>query len=49
MAVDSVQIVPSASSPSATARVRGIFSGKTVRSTLTLAKEGSRWKIAGVG
>ena len=49
LAVDSVQIGPGAPPRTATARVRSIFSGRTVRSTLTLVKEGSRWKVAGVG
>jgi hypothetical protein len=49
LAVDSVQLGPGTPPRSATARVRSIFSGKTVRSTLMLVKEGSRWKIAGVG
>jgi hypothetical protein len=33
----------------ATARVKSTYSGKTRESTLTLVKEGGRWKIAGVG
>jgi hypothetical protein len=49
LAVDSVQLGPGTPPRSATARVRSIFSGRTVRSTLALVKEGSRWKIAGVG
>jgi hypothetical protein len=48
LAVDSVQIASSASPQRATARLRSIFSGKTARSTVTLVKEGSRWKLAGV-
>jgi hypothetical protein len=48
LAIDSVQIATSGSPRTATARVRSIFSGKTVRATLTLTKEGSRWKLAGV-
>jgi uncharacterized lipoprotein YmbA len=43
--VDSVTIGPAGR---ATARVRSIYSGKTVRSTVMLVKEGGRWKIAGV-
>jgi hypothetical protein len=49
LAVDSVQIAPAGSPRGATARVRSIFSGKTVRSTLTLVKEGNRWKVSGLG
>ena len=49
LAVDSVQIAPSASPRSARARVRSIFSGKTGNPTLTLLKEGTRWKVAGLG
>jgi hypothetical protein len=33
----------------ATARVKSTYSGKTRESTLTLVKEGGRWRIAGAG
>ena len=51
LAVESggVQLGPGAPPRRATARVRTIFSGKTARSTLSLVKEGNRWKVSGLG
>jgi hypothetical protein len=48
MKVESVTLVPGAPR-SATARVRSIYSGKRRFSTVTLHKEGGRWKIARLG
>ena len=44
--VESVTLVPGAAPRSATARVRSAYSGKHRFSTLSLRKEGGRWKIA---
>jgi outer membrane murein-binding lipoprotein Lpp len=48
MSVVSVQ-VRAGSPPTASARVRSIFAGKSRFSTLSLVKEGGRWKVSGSG
>lgn len=44
--VDSVTLGSGSSAGSATAHVRSIYAGKTRSTTVTLRKEGGRWKIA---
>jgi hypothetical protein len=44
MTIESVAV----SATNATARVKSTYSGKSRITTLTLVKEGSRWKISGV-
>jgi len=47
--VESVTLASGAAPRSATARVRTVYSGKRRFSTVTLHKEGGRWKIARLG
>jgi hypothetical protein len=44
--VESIQIATGGTT--ATARVKSIYSGKHRLATLTLAREGARWKVSGV-
>jgi len=46
LAVDSVTVTSGGSEPTAKARVRSIYEGKTRISTLTLVKEGGKWKLS---
>ena len=46
--VDSVALSGAGAARTATAKVRSIVSGKTRAATVTLSKEGTRWKIAAV-
>jgi hypothetical protein len=45
--VKSVQIGGSAAKPTATAQVQSTYSGKKRSTTLSLVKEGGKWKISG--
>jgi hypothetical protein len=47
--VESVTLAPGATPRSATARVRSVYSGKHRFSTLSLRKEGGRWRITRLG
>ena len=49
MKVESVTLAQGAAPRSAAARVRSVYSGKRRFSTLSLLKEGGRWKIARLG
>ena len=49
MKVESVALAAGAAPRSATARVRSVYEGKRRFKTLSLVKEGGRWKIAGLG
>jgi hypothetical protein len=46
--VDSVQIGSGRSAGTATARVRTIYSGKTRSSTVSLRKQGGKWKLSAI-
>ena len=46
--VDSVKLGSGAAAGTATARVRTIYSGKTRASTVSLRKEGGKWKLAAI-
>jgi hypothetical protein len=46
--VDSVALGPGAAPRTATARVRTIYSGKTRASTVSLRKQGGKWKLAAI-
>jgi hypothetical protein len=45
MSIESISV----NGTKASARVKSTFSGKSRVATLTLVKEGSKWKVAGVG
>jgi putative lumazine-binding protein len=45
LSVESIKV----NGTTATARVKSIYSGKNRPATLTLVKEGSKWKISGLG
>lgn len=45
--VQSVQIAGTAAHPTATAHVQSVYSGRKRSSTLSLVKEGGKWKISG--
>jgi hypothetical protein len=47
--VQSVKLAGSGAKQTATAGVKSIYAGKSTPSTLTLVKEGSAWKISGLG
>ena len=46
LSVDSVTLTSGGSEPTAQARVRSIYEGKTRISTLILVKEGGKWKLS---
>jgi outer membrane murein-binding lipoprotein Lpp len=46
--VDSVQLGSGPAANTATARVRTIYSGKTRASTVSLRKQGGKWKLAAI-
>ncbi len=48
LTVQKVQVNASATPPTATASVKSVNAGKTVVSTVTLVKEGGRWKISSI-
>lgn len=48
VSVQSVKIGGSSAQPSATAQVRSVYSGKKRSSTVSLVKEGGKWKISGL-
>jgi hypothetical protein len=48
MTVQSVQLGGSGAPRTASARVKSVFEGKMRPSTVTLVKEGGKWKISGV-
>jgi hypothetical protein len=47
--VQSVRIGGTAKAPTASARVKSTFSGKSVYKNVSLIKEAGKWKIAGIG
>lgn len=49
LGVESVQLGGSAAAPTATARVKSVYSGKKKGSTVSLVKEGDKWKISSFG
>ncbi len=49
LSVKSVNVNSTASPPTATAVVKSTSAGKDRLDTLTLVKEGSRWKVSGLG
>jgi hypothetical protein len=49
LAVQSVQISGAPAQRRATAKVRSIYEGKTRASTISLLKEGGKWKVSGLG
>ena len=49
MKVESVALAAGAAPRRATARVRSVYEGKRRFKTLSLVKEGGRWRIAGLG
>jgi copper chaperone CopZ len=48
LTVESVQVNASGTPPTASARVKSVNAGKTVLSTVTLVKEGGKWKISSI-
>jgi hypothetical protein len=48
MTVQSVQLGGTGAQPTASARVKSVYEGKTRPSTVSLVKEGGKWKISGV-
>ena len=48
MTVQSVQLGGTSAQPTASARVKSVYQGKTRPSTVSLVKEGGKWKISGV-
>ena len=46
--VQSVQVNASSTPPTATAQVKSVRQGKSRAGTLTLVKEGGKWKISGI-
>ncbi len=46
--VQSVQVNASSTPPTATAQVKSVRQGKSRPGTLTLVKEGGKWKISGI-
>jgi hypothetical protein len=48
LSVQSVQVNAAGAHPTATAQVKSVNAGKTRLGTLTLVKEGGKWKISGI-
>src|SRR5262245_20810372 len=48
MTVQSVQLGRTSAQPTASARVKSVYQGKMRPSTVSLVKEGGKWKISGV-
>lgn len=48
LTVESVQVNAAGNPPTATARVKNVRSGKTRVSTVSLVKEGGKWKLSSV-
>jgi hypothetical protein len=48
LSVQSVQVSSAGGRPTATAQVKSTYSGKTVPRTVSLVKEGGKWKVASV-
>jgi hypothetical protein len=49
VSVQSIQLGASTTPPTATARVKSIYRGKTRSGTLSLVKEAGKWKISSIG
>ncbi len=49
LSAQSVQLGGTAAAPTATAHVKSVYSGKKKISTISLVKEGGKWKIASFG
>jgi hypothetical protein len=49
VSIQSVHLSAAGAQRRATAQVKSVYSGKTRRGTLSLLKEGGKWKIAGLG
>jgi copper chaperone CopZ len=49
VSVQSVQLGASATPRTATAQVKSIYQGKTRSGTLSLVKEGGKWKVSSIG
>jgi hypothetical protein len=49
LSVDSIKLGGTAAARTATARVKSIHSGKSRSSTLSLVKEGGKWKVSALG
>ncbi len=49
LSVQAVTLGSAAGHPTATARVKSLYSGKTRRGTVQLVKEGKTWKVAALG
>jgi outer membrane murein-binding lipoprotein Lpp len=47
--VQSVQVSAAGAQPRASARVKSVYEGKTRLATVSLVKEGGKWKISGLG
>ena len=48
LTVQSVQVTATGAQRTASARVRSVYAGKTRPGTLSLIKEGTKWKVSGV-
>jgi hypothetical protein len=49
VSIQSVQVTAEGTRRTASARVRSIYSGKTRPGSLSLVKEGAKWKVSGLG
>jgi hypothetical protein len=49
VSVQSIQLGGASAHPTATAHVQSVYSGKKRSTTLSLVKEGGKWKISGLG